>query len=52
MASDVGVIISVAPFFTAVLAHVFLKTVEKLKVQFLIGFIVAMDYKGAVTVIE
>lgn len=42
MASNVGVIISVAPFFTAVLSHVFLKTEEKLKVQFLIGFIVAM----------
>ena len=29
MASNVGVIISVAPFFTAVLSHVFLKTEEK-----------------------
>lgn len=42
MASNVGVIISVAPFFTAVLSHVFLKTEEKLKVQFFIGFIIAM----------
>ncbi len=42
MASNVGVIISVAPFFTAVLSHVFLKTEEKLKVQFWIGFIAAM----------
>ena len=42
MASNVGVIISVAPFFTAVLSHVFLKTEEKLKVQFFIGFAVAM----------
>ncbi len=42
MASNIGVIISVAPFFTAVLSHVFLKTEEKLKVQFFIGFIVAM----------
>lgn len=42
MASNVGVIISVAPFFTAVLSHVFLKTEEKLKAQFLVGFIVAM----------
>ena len=42
MASNVGVIISVAPFFTAVLSHVFLKTEEKLKVQFFVGFIVAM----------
>lgn len=42
MASNVGVIISVAPFFTAVLSHVFLKTEEKLKVQFFVGFIVAI----------
>lgn len=42
MASNVGVIISVAPFFTAVLSHVFLKTEEKLKAQFFVGFIVAM----------
>ena len=42
MASNVGVIISVAPFFTAVLSHVFLKTEEKLKVQFFVGFVAAM----------
>lgn len=42
MASNVGVIISAAPFFTAVLSHVFLRTEEKLKAQFFIGFIVAM----------
>ncbi len=42
MASNVGIIISVAPFFTAVLSHVFMKTEEKLKAQFLVGFIVAM----------
>ena len=42
MASNVGVIISVAPFFTAVLSHVFLKEEEKLKAQFFVGFIVAM----------
>lgn len=42
MASNVGVIISVAPFFTAVLSHVFLKTEEKLKAQFFVGFIVAI----------
>lgn len=42
MASNVGVIISVAPFFTAVLSHLFLKTEEKLKVPFFVGFIVAM----------
>lgn len=42
MPSNVGVIISIAPFFTAVLSHVFLKTEEKLKTQFFVGFIVAM----------
>ena len=42
MASNVGVIISVAPFFTAVLSHVFLKEEEKLKAQFFVGFVVAM----------
>lgn len=42
MASNVGVIISVAPFFTAVLSHLFLKTEEKLKAHFFVGFIVAM----------
>lgn len=42
MASNVGVIISIAPFFTAVLSHIFMKTEEKLKAQFFIGFFVAM----------
>lgn len=42
MASNVGVIISVAPFFTAILSHLFLKGEEKLRANFLIGFIVAM----------
>ena len=42
MASNVGVIISVAPFFTAVLSHIFLKTEEKLKARFFVGFIAAM----------
>ncbi len=42
MASNVGVIISVAPFFTAVLSHLFLKKEEKLRANFFIGFIVAM----------
>lgn len=34
MASNVGVIISVAPFFTAILSRVFLKKDEKLRVNF------------------
>lgn len=40
-ASNVGIIISIAPFFTAILAHVFLDG-EKLKLQFFAGFIVAL----------
>ncbi len=42
MASNVGVIISVAPFITAILAHLFMKSEERLQINFLIGFIVAM----------
>lgn len=42
MASNIGVIISVAPFFTAVLSHLFLKEEEHLRVEFFIGFAVAM----------
>lgn len=42
MASNVGVIISVAPFFTAILSHIFLKQDGKLRANFFIGFIVAM----------
>ena len=42
MASNVGVTISVAPFFTAILSHLFLKQDEKLRANFFIGFVVAM----------
>jgi len=42
LASNVGVIISVAPFFTAILTHWFVKSEEKLRVQFFVGFAVAM----------
>lgn len=42
MASNVGVIISVAPFFTAILTHLFIKGEEKLRVNFFLGFAVAM----------
>lgn len=42
-ASNVGVIISAAPFFTAILSHIFLKGKEKLRLNFFIGFIVAMS---------
>lgn len=40
--SNVGVMISVAPFFTAILAHLFMKSEEKLRAQFFAGFVVAM----------
>jgi drug/metabolite transporter (DMT)-like permease len=40
-ASNVGVIISIAPFFTAIFAHFFLDR-EKLRLQFFIGFAVAV----------
>ncbi len=42
LASNVGVIISVAPFFTAILSHLVMKE-EKLRANFFLGFVVAMD---------
>ncbi len=42
MASNVGVIISIAPFFTAVLAHFLIKRERKITKFFVIGFVVAM----------
>lgn len=42
MASNVGVIISVAPFFTAMLAHWFMGEEGKFRLSFLMGFVVAM----------
>lgn len=42
MASNVGVIISVAPFFTAILSRLFMRTEGKLRANFFIGFVVAM----------
>ncbi len=41
LASNIGVIVSVAPFFTALLAHRFLDG-EKLQKRFFVGFVVAM----------
>lgn len=41
LVSNVGVIISIAPFFTAIFAHLFLDS-EKLTLHFLIGFIAAI----------
>lgn len=40
-ASNVGVVVSVAPFFTAIFAHHFLDR-EKLRLRFFIGFVVAI----------
>lgn len=42
MASNVGVIISIAPFFTAVLTHMFMKEEEALRANFFAGFMIAM----------
>lgn len=42
LASNVGVIISVAPFFTAIFTHLFIKSEEKLRTSFFIGFVIAM----------
>ncbi len=42
LASNVGVILSVAPFFTAILSHVVFKGTEKLRPSFFGGFVLAM----------
>lgn len=42
LASNVGVIISVAPFFTAILSHIFMKGEERLQANFFVGFLIAM----------
>lgn len=42
MASNVGVIVAIAPFFTAIMAHLFLRGKEKLPANFFVGFVVAM----------
>lgn len=42
LASNVGVILSVAPFFTAILSHVVFKGAEKLRPSFFGGFVLAM----------
>lgn len=41
LASNVGVIIAISPFFTAVFAYLFIHG-EKLRVQFFIGFVIAI----------
>lgn len=42
LASNVGVIISIAPFFTAILSRFFLHGEEKLRARFFAGFLVAI----------
>nr|WP_317324733.1 DMT family transporter [uncultured Flavonifractor sp.] len=42
LAANVSVIVSVAPFFTALLSHIVFKGQEKLRVNFFLGFVVAM----------
>lgn len=42
MASNVGVIISIAPFFTALISHRFQKGEEPLRLSFFVGFFIAM----------
>jgi drug/metabolite transporter (DMT)-like permease len=39
-ASNIGVIISISPFFTAIFAHFFIKG-ERLRLQFFMGFLIA-----------
>lgn len=49
LASNVGVIILVAPFFTAVLSHIFMKADGKLTVPFFVGFVLAMIGIGMIS---
>lgn len=42
LASNVGVVVSVSPFFTAILTHLFMKNEERLKSNFFIGFALAI----------
>ena len=49
MASNVGVIISVAPFFTAMLSHRFLGRSERLRATFFVGFAAAMAGIGLIS---
>lgn len=42
LASNAGVIVSVSPFFTAVLSHISAKTEDKLKPRFIAGFVTAI----------
>lgn len=43
LASNVGIIISIAPFFTAILSHLLLKGEDRLHLTFFLGFLLAMS---------
>lgn len=49
MASNVGIIISAAPFFTAILSRLSLKREEKLGADFFLGFAAAMTGIGLIS---
>ena len=49
MASNVGVIVSVSPMFTIILASLFLKSEGKMRLNFFLGFIVAMIGIGMIS---
>ena len=49
MASNVGVIVSVSPMFTIILASIFLKSEGKMRLNFFLGFIVAMIGIGMIS---
>jgi drug/metabolite transporter (DMT)-like permease len=42
LASNVSVIISISPFFTAILSHLFVNSDNKLQFNFFVGFIIAI----------
>lgn len=46
---NVGIIISVAPFLTALVSHIFVKGEEKLHTNFFIGFVAAMIGIGMIS---
>lgn len=42
LASNVGVVVSIAPFFVAILSQIFMRSEERLHIKFFVGFIIAM----------
>lgn len=42
MASNVGIFITMSPFFTAILSHLFFKGQERLQANFFVGFVIAI----------